>query len=111
MRYLLFNMKRGNMQILHNLCEKVVFNKISGLHHANMIQKTHWKVVLKHFAYVLGTVNLSNNSFLLAGQDQSIAYTILCRKSFVPNLVIFVVIQEWNLQENICSEFFERLTF
>ena len=41
MRYLLFNMKRGNMQLLQNLCEKVVFNKISGLHHANMIQKTH----------------------------------------------------------------------
>ena len=41
MRCLLFNMKRGNMQILHNLCEKVVFNKISDLHHANMIQKTH----------------------------------------------------------------------
>ena len=63
--------------------------------------------VRNNFAYVLGKVNLMNNSLLV--RTILIVCTIPCQRFVVPNLIFIGVVLERSLEENSCSESFYKI--
>ena len=59
-----------------------------------------------YYAYFLKTANLRNISSLV--RTISIVCTIPCQRLFVPNLILVGVVLERSLEENSCSESFNK---
>ena len=64
------------------------------------------KVVFKDFAYILGTVNIRNNSLIV--RTVCITYMIPCYRLIVPSLILITVVLGRSLGENTCSESFYK---
>ena len=64
------------------------------------------KEIFKDFAYILGIVDLRNNSLLI--RTVSITCTIPCQRRIVPKLILIGVILGGSLRENSCTESFYK---